>query len=256
MPRPFIPLPDDLFNQAVEIYNEGYLSVRDIAKKLGIGSAKLTNNFKRRGVAVRSKKGWVRNIKKDDLYKAKELYDSGLSLAATARSLGMGLGRLKRAFPKEWLRSREETLRLRAEKYRQTCTGKYGVENPMKDPVVFNKQQQQGFSTKPYTFPSGRIVTVQGFEPQALDMLLKEGVKEEDIFVGKDVPAIKYSWSKKSRIYYPDIYVKSANMIVEVKSTFTYDKEVDKNHAKWEATKKQGFDFRSMIFDNKGLLRD
>jgi len=42
------------------------------------------------------------------------------------------------------------------------------------------------------------------------------------------MPEIWYEFEDKRRRYYPDIYIKSQNKIIEVKSDYTFYKEYDK----------------------------
>lgn len=76
--------------------------------------------------------------------------------------------------------------------------------------------------------PSGRIVKIQGYEPQVLDELLKTYV-ENDIVIGvkemnKTIGQIKYEFEGRLKTYYPNFYIKSENKIIEVKSQWTFDK--------------------------------
>jgi hypothetical protein len=56
----------------------------------------------------------------------------------------------------------------------------------------------------------------------------------------------------KQKVYFPDIYIPKQNLIIEVKSTYTYSKEYDKNIAKANATKNTGYNFEFWIYDGKG----
>ena len=57
----------------------------------------------------------------------------------------------------------------------------------MQNKELFRKQQKTSYSKKEYKFPSGKIVTVQGYENLALDILIKQ-YKEEDIFTSEELP--------------------------------------------------------------------
>jgi hypothetical protein len=104
---------------------------------------------------------------------------------------------------------------------------------------------------KEYTMPSGKIVKLQGYEPQVLTELLKI-YSEDDIVIGvkeifKYTGRIKYLMIDGSEhTYYPDFYIKSTNTIIEVKSQWTFDKWKEKNLAKEQACLQQGlkFDFK------------
>lgn len=99
--------------------------------------------------------------------------------------------------------------------------------------------------------PSGRIVKIQGYEPQVLDELLKTYV-ENDIVIGvkemnKTIGQIKYEFEGRLKTYYPNFYIKSENKIIEVKSQWTFDKWKEKNLAKEQACLQQGFKFEFVI---------
>lgn len=78
-----------------------------------------------------------------------------------------------------------------------------------------------------------RWVEVHGSEPQALDWLVTQ-YAAKDIKVASDgcVPVIPYRYQKvvdgkhsgppRDRNYYPDVYIPSKRLIIEVKSTWTF----------------------------------
>lgn len=107
------------------------------------------------------------------------------------------------------------------EKKKNTCRSKYGVDSPLQSPYIFQKHEKSLIKYKKYIFPSGRIEYVQGYEPMVLDELIKY-FDEDDIIVKiNQIPVFWYEnlENKKSR-YYPDIFIKSRNMVIEVKSTY------------------------------------
>lgn len=94
---------------------------------------------------------------------------------------------------------------------------------------------------------------VQGWEPYAIDYLLNK-FYEDDLYFGKEVPRIKYIFKEKEHIYFPDIYIKSIDTIVEVKSTYTYNLELEKNYYKFIYTLKR-YNLKVMIYDTKLTLK-
>lgn len=89
----------------------------------------------------------------------------------------------------------------------------------------------------------GKTFFCQGYEDVVIRMLFDKGFKVEDILVGKDVPRIRYE-GNKSKVYRPDILIKSLNLLIEVKSDFTYAGTEDmykRNHDKQKASVEQGF---------------
>jgi len=107
-------------------------------------------------------------------------------------------------------------------KYKETMLERYGVEHTLQYQIFFDKQIKSSFNRKPFTFLSGKEVMVQGFEPQILAELVHHFDEDDIIVGGKNVPEIwYYTDDGKKHRYFADIYVKSRNMIIEVKSTHT-----------------------------------
>lgn len=130
---------------------------------------------------------------------------------------------------------------------------KYGVEYCMHVPEFFTKAQKNSkvskYKTKIFTFPSGNSVVIQGYEDKAILQLLNEGFSEEDmIFDNSLKPVIKYTFKTYSKRYYCDIWIPSKNMVVEVKSDYTWNNQLDLNLKKIEATVSSGFNFRLIKF--------
>ena len=139
------------------------------------------------------------------------------------------------------------------EKYKQTNMERTGYEFPVQDPEIFDKIMASCFKYKPYTYPSGLETVVQGYEAFCLDdLILREGVREEDIVnLVKDVPHIRYEF-EGNRTYFPDIYIPSQNKIIEVKCPWTFKKDLEKNLAKARKCIALGYNFELRIYDAKG----
>ena len=141
---------------------------------------------------------------------------------------------------------------------------KHGVKNPLQRPEIREKMMKTRverygsmlapcYKYKTYTFPSGRTAKLQGYEPKAIDILLKTH-EESDIVVGrkeilKYVDTLKYNLDGKEHQYFPDIYVISEKKIIEVKSKFTYEKHSNTNELKKSCVEQRGFKFEFMILD-------
>jgi hypothetical protein len=143
------------------------------------------------------------------------------------------------------------------DKMKQKSLEKYGVEHPMQTNEIFEKNQKSAYKRKEYTFPSGRLEYIQGYENYALDDLLqKETIGEENIIVGcKNVPSIWFedSLGKKHR-HYVDIFIPTQNKCIEVKSTWTITKKIDFIFLKQEAAKKLGFQYEIWVYNGKHQL--
>ena len=132
---------------------------------------------------------------------------------------------------------------------------RYGCKSPMQDPTVFDRSVKNRRNWKEYQLPSGKIIKVQGYEPFALDLLC-EIYNEDDIETSrKYVPNIWYfDKDNINRRYYPDIFIKSENLILEVKSTYFLNLEYDINMLKQQACLEAGYKFEFLVFDQKGNL--
>lgn len=154
------------------------------------------------------------------------------------------------------------------EKVSKTIKNKYGEDwyvltNDFKEYCFDLKERRYGnpttsFRLKDYQLPSGKIIKVQGYENFALDILL-ENYNEEDLSISytdikEEVGIINYLMNEKDRIYLPDIYIKPENKIIEVKSEYTYNLELEKNLLKKEACIKSNLSFEFWIIDGKGKL--
>lgn len=138
------------------------------------------------------------------------------------------------------------------EKAKQTCLKRYGTEYPMQNQEFMEKVQKNAKKYKEYRMPNGTIRKIQGYEPFALDILLKEFNEEQIITERKQIPTIHYLDNDKKRYYFPDIFLLHLNKIIEVKSTWTYKCKKDNVFEKEKATKEQGYDYEFWVFDNKG----
>ena len=138
------------------------------------------------------------------------------------------------------------------EKIKQTNLKRYGVEYPSQLKEIMEKTQKNAKKYKEYTMPSGVIRKVQGYESFALNELVKI-YSEDDIKTDrKDIPRITYVINDKNKYYFPDIYIKSENKIIEVKSTWTYSCKEDNIQEKSNATKSAGYNYEIWIYDKKG----
>ena len=140
------------------------------------------------------------------------------------------------------------------EKVRQTFLERYGVENPLQNAEVAEKASKNAYKLKSFTFPCGNVIVVQGYEPFLLQILVNKGHTYNDIITNRtDVPEIWYKTddNKKHR-YYCDIYIPSINTIYEVKSTWTYQKDIQDILLKQEACVNKGYCFELFVFNSKG----
>ena len=147
-----------------------------------------------------------------------------------------------------------KTIQMK-EKSKETCLKKYGTEYPMQNQEYMEKVQKNAKKYKEYKMPNGEKRKVQGYEPFALDILIKTYTEEEILTDREFVPNIQYIFNSKNCIYFPDIYIPKDNKIIEVKSTWTYKCKDDRIKEKAEATKNIGYKYEIWIFDDKRNLK-
>ena len=133
----------------------------------------------------------------------------------------------------------------------KTASEKYGKEWVSKVDSINAKQQSGGYSYYDFEFPSGKVVRVQGYEPKVLTKLVVD-YDEDDIVVGVQniidcIGFFHYVYENKTHRYYPDIYIKSENRVIEVKSDYTFNKEKEKNLLKRDSVINKGINFNFII---------
>jgi len=138
------------------------------------------------------------------------------------------------------------------EKRRKTCLEKYGVEYPTQLVEIQEKAIHTAKTYKNYTTPSDKVIKVQGFEPYALDELYKLYSEDDIVTDRKLIPKFEYIDNCIKKFYFPDIYIKSINKIIEVKSTWTYKTNEKKCMLKGKSCIDKAFKFELWIYDKAG----
>jgi hypothetical protein len=139
-------------------------------------------------------------------------------------------------------------------KTKQTSLEKYGHEHHFQNSDIMEKNIKSSFTKKEYIFPSGKIDKIQGYENFALDeLIINEKIDESDIITGcKNVPEIWYNdKNNKKRRHYVDIFIPSQNKCIEVKSNWTYTKQIDIVLLKQKAAKDLGYKYEIWVYNNK-----
>ena len=159
------------------------------------------------------------------------------------------------------------------EKARKTNRIKYGCDHPFQNPEVWDKvirfyqinfgvthnmhvpeiaEKCLGWhknSWHEYTLPSGEIIKLQGYEPKALDYLLTKYNENEILYKKSEMPTLFYiGEDNKTHRYYPDFYIPKDNLIIEVKSWFTYTNNLISNLLKEDGVLGNNYKYKIMIF--------
>lgn len=140
-------------------------------------------------------------------------------------------------------------------KIKQAYIKKHGVAHPMQNGLIASEQQKRCYLSKQYRLQSGKIIHIQGYEHFALNELIcDDTITEDDIVtVRSDVPEIWYtdSLDRKHR-HYVDIFIKSQNKCIEVKSRWTYENKHNHADLKQAAAKMLGYLYEIWVYDAKG----
>ena len=127
-------------------------------------------------------------------------------------------------------------------KKKETWIKNLGVDNPTQNKEVHNKQQLSAFKLKHYK--NTNIYYRGSYELDFLNIFYN---KYHDIQNG---PTIRYYLDNKNRVYYPDFYIPSLNLIIEIKSSYYYKLYKNKVIAKQKATIKNNFKYIIIIDKN------
>lgn len=113
----------------------------------------------------------------------------------------------------------------------------YRCDNVMQNAEVFEKQRKSQYTIKEYKLPSGILIMLQGWEHRALDEILKYTDENDIVVETSHMPRIYYTIDgDKQHRYYPDIYIKSKRLVIEVKSLETLSRDMIKNRRKFQYT--------------------
>ena len=123
-------------------------------------------------------------------------------------------------------------------RFKNTSIEKYGVEHPMQSAIIFNKQQKSGLKIKEY---ENSNLSYQG--TYELDFL--ENYYDE-LNIEKIDP-IKYFLNESSHYYHPDFYLPDYNLIIEIKSSYTYNYDIERNITKKKYSIENGYNFIFII---------
>jgi len=124
------------------------------------------------------------------------------------------------------------------EKRQLTCFNHFGVVNPSQDPDIHKRQQLGGFRVKQF---KDNLIYYRG--KYELDFLEKYYDQYEII----NASFIKYKLNNKNKVYFPDFYIPSLNLIVEIKNSWLAEKDKEILQAKEKATIASGFQYIIII---------
>lgn len=175
------------------------------------------------------KKFGVDNISKDDSIR----YDRHLLMKENTQNYnniikekyGMNVSKI------DWIKNKKKETTLR----------NYGVENPSQNSEIFEKAQKSGKKIKYHDIG---IYYRGTYEKHFLDFCFISNIKVERGLT------IKYLWNGKNKVYHSDFFIPSKNLIVEIKSSYYYEKYYKINEAKRKETLKIGYNHIFIVDKN------
>lgn len=155
-------------------------------------------------------------------------------------------------------------------KYRlkKSILDKYGVDNISKSPIIKNKKEMTSMgnygvkyhlqnstsfnncfksSSKLKKYKETDIYYQGSYEYDFIEYCDKNHILGEIQSYRK---GIKYIMNNKNKIYYPDFYMQKLNLIIEIKSTYTYNYHLEMNKLKENACKILGYNYLIIIDKN------
>ena len=134
-----------------------------------------------------------------------------------------------------------------------TCIKKYGGRKPLQNAEILERALKSGYKRKLFLTPSDEEWYLQGYEPLVAPRLIEQYQEENITSDIKIVPAVPWTDSNgKTHVYRCDFYVESLKLIIEVKSTWTAQKDEEKIKKCMDYWSNQGNTYRLIISDNKG----
>ena len=135
-------------------------------------------------------------------------------------------------------------------KRKETIIKNFGYDHQMKNPDFFRKHCNTIFKYRTYIAPSGKEYKLQslGEEKCFIELIIKFG---EDDIVQNQTEVPKINWFDNEGIahrYYCDFYIKSIKTIVEVKSPWTEEKDIEKIIKTREEALRNGFNYLFMSY--------
>lgn len=224
------------------------------------GEKKCMNSY---GI-LRTKKGMVNKYGFDNAWKIpgyrEKLENTNLKRYGSKYITGSNIFREKcqETYNRDWDGEHPTKKEKVQNRKRETNLEKYGFTNALQNSEIYQRHIKSCYKSKEYKLPSGKIIKLQGYEPWAMDILL-EKYNEGDLITDKGkindiLGNFKFIINSKESIYFPDIYIKSENTIIEVKSEYTYNCSLEENTLKKDSVISKGILFQFWIFTPKKEL--
>lgn len=125
-------------------------------------------------------------------------------------------------------------------KTHSTCFKKYGVLFPLQCKKILHKTLISGSKIKKH---SCGLDYMSSYEKHFIDFCIKNNIQLQK------PPFFEYEFNG-SRRYFPDFIYKPLNLIIEIKSTYYYNKFIEKNFAKEDFVKQSNYNYILILDKN------
>lgn len=113
-------------------------------------------------------------------------------------------------------------------KFYETMLKKYGFKHALQNSSLFHKFIKKSYSLKSYILPSKKEIFIQGYENQFLDNYFNTNQLENNLIIHpKNLNLLYEDDFGIKHIYYPDFLIINKNEIVEIKSWYTLEKDMN-----------------------------
>ena len=127
------------------------------------------------------------------------------------------------------------------QKIKNTCLKNYGVEYPIQNESIFLKTQKSRFKIEKYK--DTNVYSQGSYEKDFLKNFYdKTEIKRAKSFI--------YILNNKNHYYHPDFYLPKLNLIIEIKSKYIYELELDQNLLKQQSCLNEGYNYMFIIDKN------
>jgi len=133
-------------------------------------------------------------------------------------------------------------------KIKEICLMKYGTESSNQNKKIHDKQVMSGRKINHYRCASSHFNGIRFQGSYEKDFILL--CENNNILIKRFSHGIKYFIKDEQKIYFPDFFLPEKNLIIEIKSKYYYEKELEKNLKKEKACLKDGYNFLFILDKN------
>jgi len=172
--------------------------------------------------------------------------------------------RLKNIFLEKYGVENPALLDSSTEKMKKTNLERYGVDNPSKSNIIKIKKENTSlkkYGVKYHLQSPDHINMFKNIKKYKSTDLYYQGTFELDFleycennnilkYINNYRKGVKYIINNKDKVYFPDFFIEDINLIIEIKSTYTYNADYEKNKLKEKSCKDLGYNYMFIIDKN------